>query len=124
MSLARAVDVPVDGARARGARAGALVGCRNVGALRGGSGRDGDRVGVAGGSAVAAVDRVAYLRRNWEYRRDPGLDQSAAGTGNGGMGADAPRYYQPPRRPSITAGVSSMILRSSNAERWRMYCRS
>ena len=124
MSLARAGGVRSDGTRARGARAGALVGRRNVGALRGGSARDGDRVDVAGGSAVAAVNRVAYLRRNWEYRRDPGLDQSAGGTGNSGMGADAPRYYQPPRRPSITAGVSSMIFKSSNAERWRMYSRS
>jgi glycosyltransferase involved in cell wall biosynthesis len=32
--------------------------------------------------------------------------------------------YQPLRRPSITAGVRSMIFRSSTADWWRMYSRS
>ena len=49
---------------------------------------------------------------------------SRTNKGWGSVAKSICRFYQPPRRPSITAGVSSMIFKSASAERWRMYSRS
>src|SRR3989441_3854238 len=120
VSLADALGGSARRCSARGAYAMALVGCGHTCTRV----ADGDRVDVARRAPATACGRAALLCGEWHGCRAAGLDQRLGRPWNGAVGADAAGAYQPYPRPSITAGGSNMIFKSSNAERWLMYSRS